>query len=73
MNTKAKKKSSENFDILIFIVPAQEFLVHGAVIIIFTVRTTFFVALQKCYRISVSHSNFYVESPNSFWLTFFSI
>ena len=29
--------------------------------VIFTVRTIFFGALRKCYKITVPHSNFYLE------------
>ena len=41
--------------------------------VIFTVRTIFFGVLRKCYKITVSHSNLYLEFPYSFWRTFFSV
>ena len=38
--------------------------------LIFTVRIIFFGVLRKCYKITVSHSSFYLEFPYSFWQIF---
>ena len=47
------------------------FTVLASGMVIFTVRIIFFGVLRKCYKITVSHSNFYLEFPYSFWRTFF--
>ena len=46
---------------------------YCASMVIFTVRIIFFSVLRKCYKITVSHSNFYLEFLYSFRRTFFSV
>ena len=41
--------------------------------VIFTLRIIFFGMLRKCYKITVPHSNFYLEFSYSLWRTFFSV
>ena len=40
--------------------------------VIFTVRTMFFILLRKCYKITASHSDFELECQYNFWLLNFS-
>ena len=46
---------------------------YCAGIVILTVRIIFFGVLRECYKITVPHSNFYLEFSYSFWQTFFSV
>ena len=46
---------------------------YCAGMVIFTLRIIFFGVLRKCYKITVPHSNFYLEFPYSLWRTFFSV
>ena len=46
---------------------------YCAGMIIVTLRIIFFRVLRKCYKITVQHSNFYLEFPYSFPIVFFSV
>ena len=79
------KKSSETelryFDFyrtgtIIFTGLAREFLLRWDNHFYYTgmvILTVFFRVLQKCYKITLLHSNFYLEFLYSFWQTFFHV
>ena len=75
INTNKQKKSSEK-EFRHFALSRTGtiiFTVLASGMVIFTVRIIFFGVLRKCYEITVSYSNYYLEFPYSFWRTFFSV
>ena len=73
LNTKKHKKIVGERTLTFCVLSYRHDNFYCIGMVIFSLRIIFFGVLRKCYKITVPHSNFYLEFPYSLWRIFFSV